>query len=32
VGNVVYILPPYIIENDQLQKIYDVVENALDIV
>jgi adenosylmethionine-8-amino-7-oxononanoate aminotransferase len=32
VGNIVYILPPYIIENEQLQKIYNVVENALDIV
>jgi len=32
VGNIVYILPPYIIEDDQLQKIYTVVENALDIV
>jgi adenosylmethionine-8-amino-7-oxononanoate aminotransferase len=32
VGNIVYILPPYIIENDQLQKIYTVVENALNIV
>ncbi len=32
IGNIVYILPPYIIENDQLQKIYTVVENALDIV
>lgn len=32
VGNIVYILPPYIITNSQLQKIYDVIENALDIV
>jgi adenosylmethionine-8-amino-7-oxononanoate aminotransferase len=32
VGNIVYILPPYIIENEQLQKIYNVVENAFDIV
>jgi adenosylmethionine-8-amino-7-oxononanoate aminotransferase len=32
VGNIVYILPPYIIEDDQLRKIYTVVENALDIV
>lgn len=32
VGNIVYILPPYIITYTQLQKIYDVVENALDIV
>ena len=32
VGNIVYILPPYIIEDDQLRKIYTVVKNALDIV
>jgi adenosylmethionine-8-amino-7-oxononanoate aminotransferase len=32
VGNIVYILPPYIITNSQLQKIYEVVENALEIV
>jgi len=32
VGNIVYILPPYIITNSQLQKIYDVVESALDTV
>ncbi|MEY3500546.1 MAG: adenosylmethionine--8-amino-7-oxononanoate transaminase [Bacteroidota bacterium] len=32
VGNIVYILPPYIITNSQLQKIYDVVESALEIV
>lgn len=32
VGNIVYILPPYIITNTQLQKIYQVVENALEIV
>ncbi|MFV8368664.1 adenosylmethionine--8-amino-7-oxononanoate transaminase [Flavobacterium sp. LB2R40] len=32
VGNIVYILPPYIITDAQLQKIYQVVENALDIV
>ncbi|MEC5164912.1 adenosylmethionine-8-amino-7-oxononanoate aminotransferase [Flavobacterium sp. PL11] len=30
VGNIVYILPPYIITNEQLQKIYDVVEDALE--
>ncbi|WP_369752743.1 adenosylmethionine--8-amino-7-oxononanoate transaminase [Flavobacterium sp. WC2409] len=32
VGNIVYILPPYIISNIQLQKIYQVVEDALEIV
>ena len=32
VGNIVYILPPYIITNAQLQKIYQVVEEALEIV
>jgi adenosylmethionine-8-amino-7-oxononanoate aminotransferase len=32
VGNIVYILPPYIITDEQLQKIYQVVENVLDIV
>ena len=32
VGNIVYILPPYIITDEQLQKIYQVVENALEIV
>ena len=32
VGNIVYILPPYIITGGQLQKIYDVVESALEIV
>lgn len=32
VGNIVYILPPYIITDEQLQKVYDVVENALEIV
>ena len=32
VGNIVYILPPYIITKSQLQKIYDVVESALEIV
>ena len=30
VGNIVYILPPYIITNEQLQKIYDVIEDALE--
>lgn len=32
VGNVVYILPPYIISKEQLQKVYQVIENALEIV
>jgi adenosylmethionine---8-amino-7-oxononanoate aminotransferase len=30
VGNIVYILPPYIITNEQLQKVYQVVEMALE--
>lgn len=32
VGNIIYILPPYIIEKNQLEKVYKVVENALEIV
>ena len=32
VGNIVYILPPYIITDGQLQKVYEVVEKALEIV
>ena len=32
VGNIVYILPPYIISDAQLEKVYAVVENALEIV
>jgi adenosylmethionine-8-amino-7-oxononanoate aminotransferase len=32
VGNIVYILPPYVITNAQLQKVYEVVESALEIV
>jgi adenosylmethionine-8-amino-7-oxononanoate aminotransferase len=32
VGNIVYILPPYIITDQQLQKVYKVVEKALEIV
>lgn len=32
VGNIVYILPPYIISDEQLQKVYKVVEKALEIV
>ncbi|OOG72242.1 adenosylmethionine--8-amino-7-oxononanoate transaminase [Flavobacterium sp. A45] len=32
VGNIVYILPPYVITDAQLQKVYEVVESALEIV
>lgn len=32
VGNIVYILPPYIIKNTELQKIYEVVEKAFAMV
>jgi len=32
VGNIVYILPPYIITDEQLQKVYEVVECALETV
>jgi adenosylmethionine-8-amino-7-oxononanoate aminotransferase len=32
VGNIVYILPPYIITDEQLQKVYQVVQKALEIV
>ena len=32
VGNIVYILPPYVITQEQLQKVYEVVEKALEIV
>jgi adenosylmethionine-8-amino-7-oxononanoate aminotransferase len=32
VGNIVYILPPYIITDEQLQKVYKVVEKAMEIV
>jgi adenosylmethionine-8-amino-7-oxononanoate aminotransferase len=28
-GNVVYVLPPYVMSNDELQYIYDVIEKAL---
>ena len=31
IGNVIYILPPYIILKSQLQKIYKIVEAALEI-
>lgn len=32
VGNIVYILPPYIITENQLQKVYQTIEKALEIV
>ena len=32
VGNIVYILPPYVITDAQLEKVYEVVEKALEIV
>jgi adenosylmethionine-8-amino-7-oxononanoate aminotransferase len=32
VGNIVYILPPYIMTDEQLQKVYQVVKRALEIV
>lgn len=32
VGNIVYILPPYVMTNQQLDKVYEVVEKALEIV
>ena len=32
VGNIVYVLPPYIMTDNQLEKVYQVVENALEIV
>ena len=32
VGNIIYILPPYIITESQLQKVYQTIENALEIV
>ena len=32
VGNIVYVLPPYIITKTQLQKIYNTIEKALEIV
>ena len=30
VGNIVYILPPYVITDEQLEKVYQVVESALE--
>lgn len=32
IGNIVYILPPYIITEEQLQRIYTVVEEALEMI
>jgi adenosylmethionine-8-amino-7-oxononanoate aminotransferase len=32
IGNIVYILPPYVITDTQLQKVYEVIEKALEIV
>ena len=32
VGNIIYILPPYIITENQLKKVYQTIENALEIV
>lgn len=31
VGNIVYVLPPYIISEDQLEKVYKTIEEALEI-
>jgi adenosylmethionine-8-amino-7-oxononanoate aminotransferase len=32
VGNVVYVLPPYIITNSQLQKVYQTIEDVLEVI
>ncbi|MFN3968919.1 adenosylmethionine--8-amino-7-oxononanoate transaminase [Flavobacterium sp.] len=32
VGNIVYILPPYIISNEQLEKVYGIVEDAVEMI
>lgn len=32
VGNIIYILPPYVITENQLQKVYSTIEKALEIV
>ncbi len=32
IGNIVYILPPYIITKTQLEKVYQSIENALEII
>ena len=31
-GNTIYILAPYVISDEQLQKVYDAIKSALDIV
>lgn len=30
VGNTIYVLPPYIIKNHQLKRVYEVIENAVN--
>ncbi|RYZ78182.1 MAG: aminotransferase class III-fold pyridoxal phosphate-dependent enzyme, partial [Proteobacteria bacterium] len=30
IGNIVYVLPPYIISDEQLEKIYSIIEQALE--
>jgi len=32
VGNIVYILPPYIISNEQLERVYAIVEKAVEMI
>lgn len=32
VGNIVYILPPYIMTDEQLEKVYSIIEEAIEIV
>ncbi|MBF7093348.1 adenosylmethionine--8-amino-7-oxononanoate transaminase [Flavobacterium sp. ALJ2] len=32
VGNIVYILPPYIISDEQLEKVYSIIEQAIEMV
>lgn len=32
VGNIIYILPPYIISDQQLEKVYTIVEKAVDMI
>jgi adenosylmethionine---8-amino-7-oxononanoate aminotransferase len=32
VGNIIYILPPYIITDNQLDKVYQTIEKALEII
>ncbi|MDN3675237.1 adenosylmethionine--8-amino-7-oxononanoate transaminase [Flavobacterium branchiarum] len=32
VGNIVYILPPYIISDEQLEKVYSIIEEAIEMV